>query len=186
MAHVRIMEPWEVGTPTQIPQRPGFGRQREGGVWTRSLPRYTSDDYLLARVQQDSNDRSALTASASLASDHARLFGPGEIGGKGMICVDAVSMKRTCDVFHRRKYHVWKGSYVAMLERRLNSKEENKREKRKGEEWRRSDQGGRCHHLITRQCPCYGQVYSTAARQGSLCTVFLRICISPHLDSTEE
>ena len=80
MAHVRIMEPWEVGTPTQIPQRPGFGRQREGGVWTRSLPRYTSDDYLLARVQQDSNDRSALTASAWLASDHVRLFLPGEIG----------------------------------------------------------------------------------------------------------
>ena len=80
MAHVRIMEPWEVGTPTQIPQRPGFGRQREGGVWTRSLPRYTSDDYLLARVQQDSNDRSALTASASFASDRIGLFGPGEIG----------------------------------------------------------------------------------------------------------
>ena len=31
-------------------------------------------------MQQDSNNRSALTASASLASDHVRLFGPGELG----------------------------------------------------------------------------------------------------------
>ena len=41
-----------------------------------------------------------------------------------------VSVKITCDVFHRRKYHVWKGACMAMLERRLNSKEENKREEK--------------------------------------------------------
>ena len=61
---------------------------------------------------------------------------------------------------------------MAMSEKRLISKEKNKikdnrRQKyRGGEEWR-SDRGGRCHHVITGQCPCYGQVYSTAARQGS-------------------
>ena len=41
-----------------------------------------------------------------------------------------MSVKITCDVFHRRKYHVWKGACMAMLERRLNSKEENKREEK--------------------------------------------------------
>ena len=51
---------------------------------------------------------------------------------------------------------------------------EIKRRRRKEKEWSGvwsgewSDRGGRCHHPITRQCPCYGQVYSTAARQGSL------------------
>lgn len=36
------------------------------------------DDYLLMRVQQ--TDRYTLTASASLASNHVRIFGPGETG----------------------------------------------------------------------------------------------------------
>ena len=34
----------------------------------------------MARVQADPTDQSALVASASLASDHIRLFGPGEAG----------------------------------------------------------------------------------------------------------
>ena len=38
------------------------------------------DDYLRIRVQHSDDDTSALTASASLASDHVRLFGPGEEG----------------------------------------------------------------------------------------------------------
>ena len=37
------------------------------------------DDYLLIRVQH-SDDKTALIASASLASDHVPLFGPGEEG----------------------------------------------------------------------------------------------------------
>ena len=37
------------------------------------------DDYLLIREQHSDDDR-ALIASASLASDHVRLFGPGEDG----------------------------------------------------------------------------------------------------------
>ena len=36
------------------------------------------DDYQLVSVQQSDDDTNALTASASLASDHVRLFGPGE------------------------------------------------------------------------------------------------------------
>ena len=38
------------------------------------------DDYLLVRVQHSADDTTALTASASLASDHIRFFGPGGTG----------------------------------------------------------------------------------------------------------
>ena len=38
------------------------------------------DDYLLMRVQHSVHGTTALTASTSLASDHVRLFGPGETG----------------------------------------------------------------------------------------------------------
>ena len=38
------------------------------------------DNYLLIRVQHSDDDRSALIASASLASDRVHLFGPGEDG----------------------------------------------------------------------------------------------------------
>ena len=38
------------------------------------------DEYLLVRVQHADDGRTALTASASLASDHVRLFGRGEEG----------------------------------------------------------------------------------------------------------
>ena len=36
------------------------------------------DDFIMARVQADHTDQSALVASASLASDHICLFGHGE------------------------------------------------------------------------------------------------------------
>ena len=38
------------------------------------------DDYLLIRVQHSDDDKTALIVSASLASDHVRLFGSGEEG----------------------------------------------------------------------------------------------------------
>ena len=53
MTHVRITELWEVGKPTQnIPGRLGLDRQREGGVCTLSLPRYTASfwEFLFPRV----------------------------------------------------------------------------------------------------------------------------------------
>ena len=80
MSHVRIAEPWEVDTPTQVPREVGVRPAKGGGLLNSFFPTLYVDDYLLARVQQDSNDRSALTASAWLASDHVRLFLPGEIG----------------------------------------------------------------------------------------------------------
>ena len=53
-------------------------RTRGGGRQTLSH-RYMGD-YLLFRVQQSDDDTTAITASASLASHHERLFGPGETG----------------------------------------------------------------------------------------------------------
>ena len=38
------------------------------------------DDYPQVRVQHSDDDTTALIASASLGSDHVRLFGPGEVG----------------------------------------------------------------------------------------------------------
>ena len=43
------------------------------------------DDYLLMRVQHSDHDTTALTASASLASDHVRIFGPGETGATPLL-----------------------------------------------------------------------------------------------------
>ena len=80
MSHVRIADPWEVGQPTRVPREAGVRPAKGGG---RLDPFFTTvyvDDYMLVRVQQDSNDQSALVASASLASEHVRLFGQGEIG----------------------------------------------------------------------------------------------------------
>ena len=38
------------------------------------------DDYLQVRVQHSDDDTTAIIASASLGSNHVRLFGPGEVG----------------------------------------------------------------------------------------------------------
>ena len=50
----------------------------EGG--THSSPPFYVDDYLIIRVQQSYDDTIALTASASVAYDDLRLFGPGKTG----------------------------------------------------------------------------------------------------------
>ena len=53
-----------------------------GGGW-KANPFFATasvDDDLLIRVQQSDDDTTAITASASLASHHERLFGPGETG----------------------------------------------------------------------------------------------------------
>lgn len=81
MAHVNITEPWEViGIPTPVPQERGVGPAKGGGLWDPFVTTTTVyvEDFLLARVQQVPSDQSTLISSASLASDHVRLFGPGE------------------------------------------------------------------------------------------------------------
>ena len=80
MSHLKLSEPWEIDRPTQVPP--------SGLIKNNDVPREGPhepffatvyvDDFILARVQADHIDQSALGASASLASDHMRLFGPGE------------------------------------------------------------------------------------------------------------
>ena len=80
MSHVTIVEPWEEGAPASVPRdteaRPSAG----GGLLDPFFATVYVDDFILVRVQQDPSDQTALIASASLASDHVRLFGPGEEG----------------------------------------------------------------------------------------------------------
>ena len=80
MSHVRIVEPCEEGTPTPVTQEAGVRQAKGGGLHDPFFTTVYVDDFLLARVQQNPSDQSALIASASLASDHARLFGPGDEG----------------------------------------------------------------------------------------------------------
>ncbi|CAB1106825.1 unnamed protein product [Ectocarpus sp. CCAP 1310/34] len=80
MSHVKIKPPWEKGTPTPIPSSAGVRPHRGGGPADDFLARVYVDDFLLTKVQHDPTDQSALIASASLASDHVRLFGKGELG----------------------------------------------------------------------------------------------------------
>ena len=80
MAHVKVVEAWEEGKPTPVPPDAQIRPHPGGG---KSDPFFTTvyvDDYLLVRAQQADDDRSALVASASIASDCVRLFGPGEDG----------------------------------------------------------------------------------------------------------
>jgi len=80
MAHVKVVDRWEEGTPTPIPPDAKIRAHSGGEI---SDPFFTTvyvDDYLLIRVQHSDDDKSALTASATLASDHVRLFCPGEEG----------------------------------------------------------------------------------------------------------
>ena len=81
MAHVKIVDRWEEGKPTPIPHHAKIRAHRGGRV--RPFPFFAAmyaDDYLLMPVQHSDHDTTASTASASLASDHVRLFGPGETG----------------------------------------------------------------------------------------------------------
>ena len=57
MCHERITKPWKVGKPTQVLRETEIPPAKGGG---RLNPFFTTvyvDDYLLAKVQQDSNDR---------------------------------------------------------------------------------------------------------------------------------
>ena len=82
MSHVKIIEPWEIGKPRQVPPcvRVKNKDVPRGGPHEPFFATVYVDDFIMARVQADPTDQSALVASASLASDHTRLFGPGEAG----------------------------------------------------------------------------------------------------------
>ena len=82
MSHVKIIELWEIGRPRQVPpcvrvknKDVPRGRPHEPFFATVYV-----DDFIMARVKADPTDQSALVASASLATYHIRVFGPGEAG----------------------------------------------------------------------------------------------------------
>ena len=79
VSHVKITELVEIGRPTQVPPcvRIKSNNVHRGGPHEPFVTVYV-DDFIMAHVQADPTDQSALVASASLASDHIRLFGPGE------------------------------------------------------------------------------------------------------------
>ena len=80
MSHVKIAEPWEIGRPTRVPPCVQIKNKDvpRGGPHEPFLAAVYVDDFIMARVRADPIDQSALVASASLASDHIHLFGPGE------------------------------------------------------------------------------------------------------------
>ena len=80
MSYVRITEPWEIGGPTQFPPCVRIKNKDvpRGGPREPFFVTVYVDNFIMARVQADHTDQSALVALASLASDHIRLFGLGE------------------------------------------------------------------------------------------------------------
>lgn len=91
-SHVRITEPSEAGEPTAVPREAGVRPAKEGGLLTALffppyIRRMCLMMLLVARVQHEQNDRSCLTASTSLVSDHAetvyhtRITEPWNVGG---------------------------------------------------------------------------------------------------------
>ena len=80
MAHVKVVDRWEEGTPTPVPADPKVRAHPGGGELDPLFTAVGVDGYLSVTVQHSDDDRSALITSASLASDHVSLFGPGEDG----------------------------------------------------------------------------------------------------------
>ena len=80
VSHVKNTEPWEIGRPRQVPPcvRVTNKDVPRGGPHEPFFATVYVDDFIMARVQANPTDQWALVASASLAFDHIRLFGPGE------------------------------------------------------------------------------------------------------------
>ena len=85
MSHVTIAEPWKIGRPTQAPYcvRIKMNDVPRGGPHEPFFATVYVDAFIMARVQADPTDHPALVVSVSLASDHIRLFGPGEADATG-------------------------------------------------------------------------------------------------------
>ena len=77
MALVKVVDRWEEGTPSPIPPDTRIRAHSGGEISDQFFATVYVDDYLLVRVQR-SDDKTALMASASLASDHTSFLGPGE------------------------------------------------------------------------------------------------------------
>ena len=78
MAHEKVVDRCEEAKPTPIPPDPKIRVHTGGEIGDPFFTTVYAEDYLLIKVQHSDDDTTALIASASLTSDHVRLFGPGE------------------------------------------------------------------------------------------------------------
>ena len=67
MSHVKIVDPWESDQPTRIPSVVRVKEPRRGGPNEPFLMAVYVDDFIMASVQLNPADQTALIASASLA-----------------------------------------------------------------------------------------------------------------------
>ena len=72
MAHVKIVDRWEKGKPTPVPDDARIRAYRGGEMFNPFFANVYVDDHLLMRVQHSDHDTTALPDSASPASDHVR------------------------------------------------------------------------------------------------------------------
>ena len=75
-----MVDRWEDGKPSPIPPDTKIRAHAGGEIDDPFFATVYVDGYLLIKVQHSNDDTAALIASASLASDHVRLFGQGEEG----------------------------------------------------------------------------------------------------------
>ena len=68
------------GKPTPIPPDANVRTHSGGEKFDPFFTAVYVDDYLQDRAQHSDDDTTALITSASLGSDHVRLFGPGKVG----------------------------------------------------------------------------------------------------------
>ena len=73
-----MVDRWEEGKPAPIPPDAKIRAHSGGEKFDPFFATVYVDDYLLTRVQHSDDDNTVLIASASLAWDQMRLFGPGE------------------------------------------------------------------------------------------------------------
>ena len=81
MAHIKEVDRWEEGETTSIPPDAKLRAFSGGEISDPFFATVYVDDYLLIKVRHSDDDKTALIASASLASDDVRLFGPEEEEG---------------------------------------------------------------------------------------------------------
>ena len=97
MSHVKIVKPWETGSPTQIPAGVRINAPRKRGANEPFLTSVYVDDFIMASMQRNASDQTALIASASLASANVRLLGPGEKGETPILAKKSTDWNSTVD-----------------------------------------------------------------------------------------
>lgn len=75
MTHVKIIEPWEPSPPARVSRDANIRPAEAGGPSDPVFAVVYVEDFINLKLQHYSTDTSALTATASLASNHVRQFG---------------------------------------------------------------------------------------------------------------